>query len=136
MTHNPLSLFLVTFMLLAFSQCTPESSNYSFQTFEGNLTIITDSTTTNTFHTINIYRSNNYSNYLSFNNLNLEYISNGNRIIINDVPINDENGFIHIEGILKTENDSLNVDLLKSQHTTDSILYFRTHYFGILSRKL
>lgn len=136
MSHNPLSLLLITFMLLAFSQCTPESANYSVQTFEGNLRIITDSTTTNTFHTINIYRSNNYSNYLSFNNLNLEYISNGDRIIINDVPINDENGFIHIEGILEIDNDSLNVDLIKAQHTSDSIIYFRTHYFGILSRKL
>lgn len=68
------------------------------------------------------------------NGVNYKFLSNGNQLIIDDTLLNEVNGFLHAEGEMVIQGDSLLLDLTVSQYSSDTTLYFRTIHEGILTR--
>ena len=124
---------VLTFLLI-FTQCVPEPPSYTVSLYEGNITITTDSTSKSSFYELTIHRSSTYSNFISLNGVNYKFISNGNQLIIDDTLLNEVNGFLHAEGEMVIQGDSLLLDLTVSQYSSDTTLYFRTTHEGILTR--
>lgn len=120
-------------MVCTFIECVPEEPNYTTTFYEGNITVNTDSASTSKFYSLSIHRSTRYTNFISLNGVNFQYLSNGNHLIIDETLLHEANGFLHADGDLFIEGDSLTLNLSLSQFTTDTTLYFRTQLEGSLA---
>lgn len=129
---HPRFYFIVGSFIAIFTQCLPEAPAYSVQSYEGLITVTTDSASSTAFNTLTIHRSKSYTNYLSLNDVNYEFISNGNHLIVDDTLQKEVNGFLYADGDLYIDGDSLNMELHVSQFTADTTLYFLTVHQGTL----
>lgn len=138
-TSNPMksryAYFLcIGFLVCTFIQCVPEEPNYTMEFYEGNITVNTDSASTSKFYSLTIHRSTRYTNFISLNGVNYQYLSNGNHLIIDETLLQEANGFLLAKGDLFIEEDSLKINLILSQFTADTTLYFRTELEGVLAQ--
>lgn len=131
---RPITILSIVAFICLFTQCIPDGPNYSVVSYEGTITVTTDSAITDTYSALTINRSKSYTNFIHFNGVNYEFLSNGNHLIIEDTLQKEINGFLYADGELFIINDSLTVDLHVSQFANDSTLYFQTRYQGKLGQ--
>jgi hypothetical protein len=129
--HFKIFMLLGSFIPLL-TQCLPDGPNYLVDSYEGMITVTTDSASSTAFNTLTIHRSKSYTNYLSLNDVNYEFISNGNHLIVDDTLQKEVNGFLYADGDLYIDGDSLSMELHVSQFTADTTLYFLTVHQGTL----
>ena len=132
MKSRHVSLLCIGAFVWIFTQCVPEGPNYSVDTYEGLITVTTDSASTSAFNSLTIHRSATYTNYMGLNVVNYEFLANGNRLIIDDTLQKEVNGFLYADGDLFIQGDSLVLDLKVSQFAADTTLYFQTTPQGTL----
>jgi len=137
LTSNPMKsryLYLLSMgaFVWIFTQCVPEGPNYTVDTYEGIITVTTDSASTSAFNSLTIHRSATYTNYMGLNGVNYEFLANGNHLIIDDTLQKEANGFLYADGDLFIQGDSLVLDLKVSQFAADTTLYFQTTHQGTL----
>lgn len=137
LTSNPMksrhvSLLCIGAFVWIFTQCVPEQPNYTVDTYEGVITVTTDSATTSAFNSLTIHRSKSYTNFMGLNGVNYEFLSNGNHLIVDDTLQKEANGFLYADGDLYIVGDSLVLDLKISQFAADTTLYFQTTHQGRL----
>ena len=137
LTSNPMKSRHVTLLCIGafvwiFTQCVPEPPNYTVDTYEGVITVTTDSATTSAFNSLTIHRSKSYTNFMGLNGVNYEFLSNGNHLIVDDTLQKEANGFLYADGDLYILGDSLVLDLKISQFAADTTLYFQTTHQGRL----
>ena len=125
-------LLSISAFVWIFTQCVPEGPNYSVDTYEGLITITSDSATTSAFNSLTIYRSKTYTNYMGMNGMNYEFLANGNHLIIDDTLQKEANGFLYADGDVFIQGDSLILNLKVSQFAADTTLYFQTTHQGTL----
>ena len=132
MKSRHVSLLCIGAFVWIFTQCVPEGPHYSVDTYEGLITVTTDSASTSAFNTLTIHRSNSYTNYMGLNGVNYEFLANGNHLIIDDTLQKEINGFLYADGDLFIVGDSLILDFKVSQFAADTTLYFLTTHRGTL----
>jgi hypothetical protein len=134
MKNNHTTLLYILGIMWIFTKCVPEGPNYTLHTYEGIITVTTDSNITSSYYQLIIHRSSSYSEFISLNDVNYKFLSNGNRLIIDYVLQNEVNGFLYADGEISIKGDSLDLSLTISQYTPDTTLYFRTLHEGTLVR--
>jgi hypothetical protein len=129
--HFKIFMLLGSFIPLL-TQCLPEGPNYLVDSYEGMITVTTDSASTSAFNTLSIHKSKAYTNFMSLNGVNYEFLSNGNHLIIDDTLQKEVNGFLYADGDIYIEGDSLRLNMHVSQFTADTTLYFQSTHQGTL----
>ncbi|MDA0741590.1 MAG: hypothetical protein O2862_06685 [Bacteroidetes bacterium] len=129
--HFKIFMLLGSFIPLL-TQCLPEGPNYLVDSYEGMITVTTDSASTSAFNTLSIHKSKTYTNFMSLNGVNYEFLSNGNHLIIDDTLQKEVNGFLYADGDIYIEGDSLRLNMHVSQFTADTTLYFQSTHQGTL----